>query len=247
MAVPLLSSCGCVPCGFQLRSVGAELEPGGDFTNMVAWVNLPFPDIDTIPWGQCLTGGFTDPSHTVPDGTAYNLCDGGVGYPTNLTQCVGFNEDGTACVGGQPCAVPTVYRTQFYLPFPTAYYVLAYGSSITASEYADCGGGGYWLSRGCIYPQQDDDQYPMIVELNIPESSLDDTIQVQFYFLGPITPGATIPPEGIFVENMTPLPNLTSLTVENANVSGLGANWASSIANPCYASPGDPFDDSDPP
>jgi hypothetical protein len=243
-----IMDCGCMPCAYAIRSIGAELDPGGDFTNMVNWVNAY--DITTVPWGTTRTGYFISPSATTPDGTPADIpSEGGAGYPTNLTQCVTFNEDYTACVGNQPCPLPIVYRSQFYIPFPTAYYVLAYGTSISASGYADCGAGGTWISAGCIYPQQAADQYPMIVDLPIPDStywdSEDPTIQVQYYWLGIIDPGATLPGAGVFAVNMTPIPNLTSLTPDNAGVTGFGSGW-----NPnqvCYGNVNDPFNDSDPP
>jgi len=249
MSYPVISGAvgGCTTCAYQIRSVGGELEPGGDPTNIVNWTNAY--DITTVAWGQCLTGYFTDPSHTTPDSTGTNPCTGGVGYPENLTSCVGWNEGFTACTYPNACAIPTVYRSQFLIVVPTAYYVIAYGNDISNNppEYRNCGEGGDWFASGCIYPLLADTSYPLIVDLPIPDNTLDTTIAVQYYWLGIIQPGASIPGGGVFTTNMTILPNLSSLTPSNAGCAGFGPNWASSIATPCDGPVNDPFTDDSPP
>ncbi len=238
MTIAASSACGCANCGYMMRCVGAELGPGGDPTNIINWTNAY--DITTVPWGNRLTGYFSDPGHTSPDNLATNGCTSGIGYPENFTQCVGWNPDYTACVCCQPCSVPTVYKSQFYLPLPTAYYVIAYGTSINISPEPNCGQSVNWFARGCIYPQQSDDQYPMIVDLPIPDPTMDDTIQVQQYWLGIIQPGASLPPYGIFGSgNMSILPDLASLTPTNGVFAGFGSSWNPSQT--CDAPPDDPF------
>jgi hypothetical protein len=130
-----------------------------------------------------------------------------------------------------------------------AYYVIAYGTSISAAPLGErsCGEGGYWFSMGCIYPIQDASKYPLIVDLPIPDNTLDETILVQNYYLGIIQPGATIPGGGVLSTEITFLPNLSSLTPSNAGVAGFGASWAGSISTPCYGPIDDPFTGSDPP
>jgi len=240
------ASCACVPCAYQIRSVAAFLESGTDFTNIINWVNAY--DITTIPWGTYLQGTFTTSSATTPDaGTATVPCTGGTGYPINLTSCVGWNEDFTACVTGAACPTTLVARSQFFLPVPTAYYVIAYGTSISLvpEEYLNCGEGGTWLAQGCISPQQADSDYPLIVDLPIPDNSLDDTIQVQYYWLGIIKPGTGYGGEGgIFEDNMQVIQDL-NFTAEQAAVAGFGAAWNPSQV--CDATPDDPFTGSDPP
>ena len=144
---------------------------------------------------------------------------------------------------------PLVQRTQCLIPVPTAYYVVAYSTSISAAplEFRSCGEGGDWFSMGCIYPQQSSSDYPLTVDLPIPDNTLDPTILVQNYYLGIIQPGATIPGSGVLSAEITILPNLSSLTPSNAGVAGFGPSWAGSISTPCDATPDDPFDGDPPP
>ena len=222
--------CGCVNCGYQMRSVAAEIGAGGNMANCVDWVNSYDWTANplAIEWGQLVTAYFPDETYTSYTGTpAVNAATSGLGYPQNEAWTVQWNEGFTACVVTESAVGGSIVaKSQFYLPLPTAYYVIAYGPDISNSETPDCGESANWFAQGCIYPQQADDQYPMIVDLPVPDPSLDDTILVQFYWLGPIAPGAPLPPHGIFGSgNMSILPNLTSITPANAGFTGKGPSW----------------------
>jgi len=237
---------GCITCAYQIRSIGGQLVGGGDTSNMVAWVNAF--DITTVPWGIYRQGNFTDPSQTSPPGTSDGNCSAGVCSPQNGLLCVGpADEDGNCTIVA--CATPLVQRSQYFIPFPIAYYVIAYGTSISAAPLDEraCGEGGDWFSMGCIYPIQDATDYPLLVDLPIPDNTLDATILVQGYYLGIIVPGSTIPGGGVLSQEISYLPNLSSLTPSNAGVAGFGASWAGSISASCYGPIDDPFTGSDPP
>lgn len=252
MSLPLVSTCGCQPCAYKLRSVAGILPGGGDPTNMIAWVNGY--NLSGLAWGALYCGSFSDPSHTTPDSiVTYEQPTGsGVGQPFNATIVGVFNEgDGDPYCTTGDYAQPTVSRTQFYLPFPTAYYVLAFGPD-NIPDNSCANSGGNYLAAGCIYPQQADSNYPMIVELPIPDTTLDTgdggTVIVYGYYLGIIQSGKVYGDFNIGV-NFTFLPdlNFTLAEIEGGGISGLGSNWSASIANPCYAGPDDPFTDSEPP
>jgi hypothetical protein len=237
---------GCIACAYQIRSIGAQLVGGGGTTNMVAWVNSY--DITTVAWGDYHQGNFTDPSQTTPPTTSDANCVSGACSPQNGLLCVGpADEDGNCTIVN--CATPLVQRTQYLIPIPIAYYVIAYGTSISAAplDERSCGEGGDWFSMGCIYPIQAASNYPLTVDLPIPDNTLDETILVQNYYLGIIVPGVAIPGSGVLAAEITFLPNLSSLTPSNAGVAGFGASWAASIGSPCYGPIDDPFTGSDPP
>jgi hypothetical protein len=239
-------SYGCVPCAILQRSIGAQITGGGSTANMVAWVNAY--DITTVPWGDYHQGNFTDPSQTTPPTTSDFSCTSGACAPQNGLLCVGApDEDGNCTI--VDCPTPSVQRAQYLLPVPIAYFVIAYGTSISAAplDEQSCGEGGYWFSEGCIYPIQSASDYPLTIDLPIPDNTLDATILVQTYYLGIILPGATIPAGGVLSSAISILPNLSSLTPSNAGVSGFGASWAGSIATACDGPIDDPFTGSDPP
>jgi hypothetical protein len=148
-----------------------------------------------------------------------------------------------------------VQRTQYFIPIPVGYYVIAYGTSISAAplDERSCGEGGDWFSMGCITAALSLDAYPLLVDLPIPDNTLDDTILVQNYYFGTIQAGATIPGGGVLSTPWTILPDLSSLNPSNAGVAGFGASWAGSIASYCGGVNtdgdilGDPFTGDPPP
>jgi hypothetical protein len=244
--IATLSNCPCISCAYQIRSIGAQLEGGGDATNIVNWVNDY--DITTVAWGDYHQGNFTDPSQTSPPTTSDTSCTSGACSPQNGLLCVGpADEDGNCTIVA--CDTPLVQRSQYLIPFAIAYYVIAYGTSISAAPVEDrsCGEGGDWFSMGCIFGMESASDYPLTVDLPIPDNTLDDTILVQNYYLGIISPGASIPASGVLSEEISILPNLTSLTPSNAGVAGFGSNWSASLSTACYGPMDDPFTGSDPP
>jgi len=237
---------GCVACAIQIRSIGAQLNGGGDAAHIVNWVNSY--DITTVGWGDYHQGNFSNPSETTPDSTSDADCSSGACSPQNYLVCVSSSDGGVTC-DTAPCGTPMVNRTQYLIPVPLSYYVIAYGTSVSAAppEYRSCGEGGDWFAIGCIFPAGSPGSYPLTVDLPIPDNTLDATILVQNYYLGIISPGATIPGGGVLSEEITILPNLSSLTPSNAGVAGFGASWAGSISTACQGPIDDPFTGSDPP
>ncbi len=145
-----------------------------------------------------------------------------------------------------PCSIsgaadPVCYRAQALLPFPTAYYIIAWGGPMDASLSAECGQPVFWVAQGCIYSQQSGDQYPMIVDLPIPDDNLDGSILVQNYYMGIITPGAGYNSMNgpLFAQQQ----DLAGMTPVTANMNGFGPNWNPSVI--CYStaapSLADPF------
>lgn len=242
MSIGILSSCGCVPCGNLIRSVGARLTPGGDTTNMLAWVNAF--DLASIPWNTGVGYDFSTAALTSPDTGPYSY---GPYYATNGLYTVGYNEDYTGCVVIDS-SEGYVTRCQCYLPFPTAYWVIAYGPPVTVDGFTGpCGSGGYYLSRGCIFAEEEPADYPLTIDLPIPDTTLDDTILIYGYNLGIITPGAGFPESGPLAGFFPILPSLSGLNGDNINASGFGPDWASSIAAPCNGPIDDPFTGDPPP
>ena len=243
MSIGVLSY-GCVTCAYQIRSVGGQLNGGGDPTNMVAWVNAY--DITTVAWGDYHQGNFTDPSQTSPPTTSDAACSTGACNPQNGLLCVG-GPDGEGHCTIVACTTPLVQRSQYLIPIAVPYYVIASGQSINQEGGACNGAGGSWFSMGCIFPAGSPGNYPLLVDLPIPDNTLDAAVLVQSYYLGIIVPGATIPGGGVFSQEITILPNLSSLTPSNAGVPGFGPSWAGSISASCDGPIDDPFTGSDPP
>jgi len=254
-----LSGCappgGCGDCSAgpnvpTLRGIGAVLVGGGDTTNMLDWIaNYVANDINNIPWGALVTGNFTAPSQTSPPTQSNGPIGGALTGSQNELHYLN-NEQGPPCTI-YPASDPVAYFVQAYLPTPTAYYIIAWGGPMDASLSAECGQPVFWVARGCIFAQQANSaEYPMIVDLPIPDDTLDTSIQVQNYYIGIITPGAGY--SSINGPSLAVQQDLTGVTAASLNMNGLGPNWSSSIANPCYStiapSTADPFtgEDDDP-
>jgi hypothetical protein len=258
------SGSGCV-CGLStpmLRAIGAEflgsVSEASDYNNMVEWVYnfVSSGAIDLIPWGSVQTGLFYEKTQTSPTSTQNGPISGVLTGSQNELW-IASSTAPNYTLSNPPCyALPAaaddgapgvVYFAQAYLPTPTAYYIIAWGGPTDASLSAECGQPVFWVSSGCIFPQQADDQYPMIVDLPIPDYSLDTSILVQNYYIGIITPGAGY--SSMNGPSFAVQQDLTGVTAASLNMNGLGPNWASSIANPCYAatspSLNDPFNDMD--
>ena len=243
MSIGILNIQGCAACQLQLRAVGAELVGGGDVTYMLSWI-AGYP-IQDVPWGSLWTGYFLSPAEdptppTAPSGGA----SGGpiAGALTGSQNALSYlnNEQGPPCTIS-PAADPVAYRAQALLLFPTAYYIIAWGGPMDASLSAECGQPVFWVAQGCIYPQQPDDSYPMIVDLPIPDDTLDTSILVQNYYIGIITPGSGY--NSINGPLFAQQQDLAGMTAATSNMNGFGPNWNPSAT--CYntASPGlaDPF------
>jgi hypothetical protein len=189
MSIGLLNLQGCAGCALQLRAAGAILVGGGNTTNMLAWVAAY--DITTVPWGALNTGNFTSPSQTTPPTQSGGSIAGALSGSQNQLHALNTSQPSSP----GPCTIgddgdPVVYRAQALLPFPTAYYIMAWGVPMDSALSATCGAPAFFAAQGCIYPQQPDINYPMIVDLPIPDDTLDSSILVQNYNLGLITPGA---------------------------------------------------------
>jgi hypothetical protein len=211
---------------------------------MVNWVNAY--DITTVAWGDYIQGDFNDPSQTTPvGGYSYYSCSSGLCSPSNELLCV-INTLGSGPCDTAQCFTPQVQRSQYLIPVPTAYFVVAYGTNMqgTAAGGPGCGSGGEWLSAGCVYPLQSAGNYPLLVDLPIPDNTMDTAILVQGYYLGIVVPGAPDPPYGILGSEISFVPDLTSLTPSTAGVAGFGPSWSPTT---CDASPDDPFDGDPPP
>jgi hypothetical protein len=113
---------------------------------------------------------------------------------------------------------------------------------MNASLSASCGSPAFWVAQGCIYPQQPDDNYPMIVDLPIPDDSLDTSVLAQNYYIGIIQPGAGY--SSMNGPSFAVQQDLAGMTASNSHMNGFGPNWNPSAV--CYASPEDPFTDEDP-
>jgi hypothetical protein len=229
------------PTTLQLRGVGAVLVGGGDINNMVKWIQ-DYP-IYEVAWGALFTGNFTDPSQTTPPTTSSGPIGGALTGSQNELNYLD-NEQGPPCTI-YPSPDPVAYRVQALLPLPTAYYIIAWGGPMDASLSAECGQPVFWVAKGCIVPQQADDRYPMIVDLPIPNDTLDDAIQVQNYYIGIITPGAgysSMNGPALAVQQ-----DLTGCTAASLNMNGLGPNWNPSAIGSLSTYPSwvDPFTDSD--
>jgi len=228
----------CLPCGYYLRAVGGVLVGAGDTTNMLAWINGY--DITAVAWGALQTGNFTSPSQTSPP------TQSGGGIVGVLT---GSQNELNALNAGQspPCTIsasgtPVAYRAQALLPFPTAYYIIAWGGPMDSSLSETCGSPAFWVAQGCIYPQQADDQYPMIVDLPIPDDTIDDAVLVQNYYIGIIQPGAGY--SNMNGPQFAIQQDLTGMTAANSHMNGFSPNWNPNAL--CDASPEDPFTGEDP-
>jgi hypothetical protein len=229
---------GCIACGYYLRGVGGVLVGGGNPANMVDWINAY--DMDTLAWNSLQTGNFTAPSQTTPPTQSSGGISGAITGSQNQLRTLTSTQ-------APPCTItddnpPVAYRAQALLPFPTAYYIIAWGLPMDAALSASCGDPAFWVAQGCIYPQQADDKYPMIVELQIPDDTIDSSILVQNYYLGIIQPGSGYNSMNgpLFAMQQ----DLAGATAASLNMNGLGPNWNPSAV--CDASPDDPFTGLDP-
>jgi len=243
MSIGILNLQGCASCALQLRAVGAELIGGGDVTNMLEWI-AAYP-IQDVPWGAIQTGFFLSPTEkpaapTCPSGG----CSGGpiAGALTGSQNELRYlnNEQVPPCTIS-PSPDPIAYFAQALLPFPTAYYVIAWGGPMDASLSAECGQPVFWVAQGCTYPQQPDDQYPMVVDLPIPDDSLDSSILVQNYYIGLIVPGSGY--NSINGPLFAQQQDLAGMTASTSNMNGFGPNWNPSAicGNSAAPSLDDPF------
>jgi hypothetical protein len=203
---------------------------------MLAWIKAY--DINNVPWGAIQTGYFLAPSETSPSSQSGGPIAGALTGSQNALNYLN-NEQGPPCtISG--AADPVAYFAQALLPFPTAYYIIAWGGPMDANLSAACGQPVFWVAQGCIYPQQSDDQYPMIVDLPIPDDSLDASILVQNYYIGIITPGAGYSSMNgpLFAVQQ----DLAGMTPTTSNMNGFGPNWnpnaiCSNTASPSLADP----------
>jgi hypothetical protein len=237
MSIGIINLQACTPCGLYLRAIGAELVGGGDTTNMLAWIAAY--DINNVPWGAIQTGYFLAPSETLPSSQSGGPIAGALTGSQNQINYLN-NEQSPPCTITQD-SDPSAYFAQALLPFPTAYYIIAWGGPMDASLSAECGQPVFWIAQGCIYAQQSADNYPMIVDLPIPDDTLDNSIQVQNYYIGLIQPGAGY--SSINGPSFAVQQDLAGMTAISANMNGFGPNWNPSAT--CYntASPSlaDPF------
>jgi hypothetical protein len=234
MSIGIINLESCTPCGLYLRAVGGVLVGGGDVTNMLAWIAAY--NIDTVPWGSLWTGNFLSPSEnpTPPTCPSGGCSGGGIGGALTGSQNQLRALDS---IYGPPCTVypsgvPVAYRAQALLPFPTAYYIIAWGIPMDASLSLTCGSPAFWVAQGCIYPKQPDDQYPMVVDLDIPDDTLDASILVQNYYIGLITPGAGW--SNMNGPQFAVQQDLAGMTAVNIGMNGFGPNWNPSAV--CHAS-----------
>ena len=106
----------CIACAYNIRAIGAQLEGGGDTTNMVNWVNAY--DITTVDWGNYHQGNFTDPSQTTPPGTSDTSCGSGACSPkTVCSASAPPTKTATAPKSHAPC--PSSAAPNIPFPFPS--------------------------------------------------------------------------------------------------------------------------------
>jgi len=254
--------CACSKPELALRAVGGEflgaVSEASDYNNMVEWIYdyVQSGAINGLPWGTLKTGLFYTKTQTNPTSIQSGPISGVLTGSQNelwiaSSTTPNFTFSSPPCyalpAAADDAAPGVAYFAQAYLPTPTAYYIIAWGGPTAASLSAECGQPVFWVSSGCIFPQQPDDQYPMIVDLPIPDYALDTSILVQNYYIGIITPGAGY--SSMNGPSFAVQQDLTGVTAASLNMNGLGPNWAGSIANPCYAttypSLNDPFNDMD--
>ena len=190
------SGCGC-NCELwpALRFVAAQLNadsyPGGasDFDNALGWI--AGYDITTIPWGGYINGLFSNAGQTEPPSTQTGPSLDAYYGSQNFINALNAEQAPPCTVAFAPIYgdFPSAARGQAYIPFPTAYYIMAWGTPTDAALSLSCGSPDFWIAQACKFAQQPDDQYPMIVDLPIPDDTLDGSVFVQNYFIGIITPG----------------------------------------------------------
>src|SRR5580658_6917447 len=152
---------------------------------MLAWIAAY--DINKVPWGAIQTGYFLAPSETSPSSQSGGPIAGALTGSQNALSYLN-NEEGPPCTTS-PAADPVAYFAQALLPFPTSYYIIAWGGPMDASLSAQCGQPVFWVAKGGIYTPTAGDEFPLIVDLPIPDDTLDGSVLVQNYYLGIITPG----------------------------------------------------------
>jgi len=231
---------GCQPTP-QLRGVyfTSSMNVAGDQTHMLNW--LESYDIDSVPWGSWAYGQFSSYTEIEPDTVVVAGSP-----PPNVWGTFNFLQ---GCSGsGPPCAIantssPGASIAQAYLPTPTPYYIVAVGDAGPCDS-----GAADVLAHGCIYPQQSSGDYPMIVNIPVPDNNLDNLavtvngVFVYGYQIGLINSSAS------YANNMLGLawvsePDLDG-TAADYGVNEFGPNWATSILIPCYGTIGndhDPF------
>lgn len=258
--------CNYVPCPTSnLRAVtgtftGAVTDHSS-YENMIAWIEAF--DITSIPWGAEWDTYFFDASHTTPDSQ-----NGGPMVYTGSVNSLWIPSSTTPnyTAGAPPCYIlpiaafdgspGLVVKAQAILQKPTKYCIIAWGSPTDASLSATCGDPDLWVAQGCIYPQQADSAYPMIVDLPIPYYLLDASVSVVNYYIGFITPGAGYnsmngptlaveqdlnwgPPGSEFTSGVT-CPGLNGCATD---MNGIGPNWNQNAIcySTTYPSTVDPF------
>jgi hypothetical protein len=238
------SGSGCA-CGETplLRVAGAILIGGGDITNMIAWIEAF--DITTVPWGNYNTGNFTSPSQTTPPTQSSGLIAGAFTGSVNQLKGLDVRQSPPGCTIAAS-GTPNAYRAQAYLPTPTAYYIVAWGDPMDASLSETCGNPAFWVAQGCNFEQEEEAVYPMIVDLPIPDDTLDASILVQNYYLGIITPGAGYNNMNgpLFAEQQDLIGmGAPGYTLNSVGMNGFGPNWnpAAVCANTISPSDVDPF------
>jgi hypothetical protein len=212
----IIPACECHAPVYTVRIVAATQDAGATYTTdpsagMISAVNAF--DITTLAWGTQNTityepGGSTTNSITSASWLwpqnyqyiAYGYPCSKVTYWSVLPSSSTFQPSSPVTTGAG-----SFVRCQVYIPEPTAYFVIAYGaySTCVGEQNPDCisycitnpfnCGRGLDTSQACIYPQQSDDAYPLIVDLGIPDQSLDSEVVVNNYGFGLINSSSSYP------------------------------------------------------
>jgi hypothetical protein len=205
----IIPACKCAAPVYSVRGIQALQDNSSTYvtdpsTGMIAAVNAY--DITTIPWGSIAV-------ITYEPGGSTSVAVSPISAPAPWFPAQNYQYQAAPLRSSSLCSqilTWTTYgpgnnvfpngasfsRCQIYLPFPTAYYVIAYGGMLTATgqQNPSCTFGlscGYnSVSQACIYAEQSSSDYPLIVDLAVPDQSLDSSVCVNNYYFGLITPGS---------------------------------------------------------
>jgi len=150
------------PCSVSMRWIYVSVDDGANGAGADAWIKAY--TFSNQPWGTEVHAEFHDGNNTEP----YYVSD-----PSDIDfsefvvaelagAIPGIMNNGYYFYGGNPYFDGYMFRSQFYLPAPMGYYIIASGENPALNPLA-C------ADYGCTYPQQPAGEYPMIVDPGLPD------------------------------------------------------------------------------